>query len=265
MSDWLALSHEILAWGRQPVTLWWRDDDAAEPSAALERILGLAGGLGAPATPLALAVIPARAQAALARRLSGSAHVEILQHGYAHANHAPPPEKKSELGPHRPLPEMAAEIAAGRDRLAALFGPKALPVMVPPWNRIGDEAAACLAGLGFRGLSRYRPRPAGMRFGLILVNAHVDLVDWRGGRDFIGVGSALAALVGHLRDRRQGRADGQEPTGILTHHAVQPPEAGAFMAELLARTRAHETVRWLSAAEAFGLANVSNGQLLDRE
>ena len=261
MSDWPALSRELDAWGPRQATLWWRDDDAFEVTAALENLLGMAG----PATPLALAVIPARARPALARRIGGTHHVDVLQHGYAHVNHAPPPEKKSELGPHRTPAEIAAEIAAGSGRLTALFGGKALPVMVPPWNRIGDEAAALLAGLGFQGLSLYQPRPAPSRFGLVIVNVHVDLVDWREGRGFIGVSRALAALVGHLRDRRQGRVDRNEPTGVLTHHGAQPAEAGAFMAELFARTRAHASARWLSAAEAFGLANASGRPVLKRQ
>ncbi len=260
MSDWQALSRELGAWGRRPVNLWWRDDDAVEPSAALEALLEMAG----PASPLALAVIPALARPALARRIGGTEHVDVLQHGYAHANHAPPPEKKSELGPHRALAEMTGEMAAGRARLTALFGGKALPVMVPPWNRIGDETAAALAGIGFHGLSLYRPREATSRFRLAVVNVHVDLVDWRQGRGFIGEARALAALVEHLRDRREGRVDADEPTGVLTHHAAQPPEAGAFMAELFARARAHETLRWLPATEVFGLANASGRPVLKR-
>jgi hypothetical protein len=55
-------------------------------------------------TPLALAVIPADAEPALNERIAGLPGLAILQHGYAHQNHAPATEKKQELGPHRPYP-----------------------------------------------------------------------------------------------------------------------------------------------------------------
>ena len=69
VTQWSDLTQELDAWtadGRR-ATLWWRDDDAAEPDAALERLLALAATHG---LPLALAVIPARATRALAQRLA---------------------------------------------------------------------------------------------------------------------------------------------------------------------------------------------------
>src|SRR5207248_3249592 len=101
VSGWQALDDEVARWrdaGRD-VQLWWRDDDAADTGAALDCLLDLHRQA---AVPLALAVVPARATQALADRLADAPAIDVLQHGYAHANHALPPDKKSELGPHRP-------------------------------------------------------------------------------------------------------------------------------------------------------------------
>ena len=91
---WRILSEELDAWAAagRAATLWWRDDDAVEPSAALERLLGLAAARD---VPIALAAIPARASEALARGIeTAGARVTLLQHGYAHRNHAPATKKK---------------------------------------------------------------------------------------------------------------------------------------------------------------------------
>jgi hypothetical protein len=53
------LTAELDLWSaaERPATLWWRDDDAAEVTPALERLLALADATG---VPLALAVVPGR-------------------------------------------------------------------------------------------------------------------------------------------------------------------------------------------------------------
>jgi hypothetical protein len=168
-----------------------------------------------------------------------------------HINHAPPPAKKAELGAHRPLPLVLAELAAGRQRLAALLGPLALPVLTPPWNRIAETLTPLLAGAGFRGLStagpRHRARPGA---GLAQVNTHADLVAWPA-HAFIGAPTALGRIVSHLRARRRGTVDGAEPTGVLTHHLVQDAATDAFLGRLLAVVSGHKAARWIGAAEAF--------------
>src|SRR5438128_9741882 len=88
--------------GRVP-QFWWRDDDAAEWTPALERLVELAGERG---VPLAVAAIPARLSDQARRRLAAAPHVTMLVHGLAHRNHAPAAAKKAEFGPHRPLATM---------------------------------------------------------------------------------------------------------------------------------------------------------------
>ena len=228
------------------VGFWLRDDDAVAPTPALDRLLGIAADL-----PLALAVIPARATAELADRLPPDC--AVLQHGLAHADHAPPGEKKAEYGPHRPLAAMTAELAAGRSLLQDLFGRRALPVLVPPWNRIADTVAAALPGLGFGGLSTFGCRTAGVP-ALVQVNTHVDPIDWRGSRGFAGetavLGRVVDALRHHLADEfREGAARG--PIGLLTHHLVMDGPGWAFLDRFLTETRRHPAVRWQAADELF--------------
>ncbi|MEX2454239.1 MAG: hypothetical protein WD470_06020, partial [Rhodospirillaceae bacterium] len=187
MSAWDRLTAELDAWAAAGLTtaLWWRDDDAADATPALDRLLALRRDAGA---PLALAVVPATAAAALARALAGERDIDILQHGFAHRNHRPAGEKKAELGAERGLWDIAREIADGRGRLDALFGDgRWLEVMVPPWNRIDPAVAALLPGLGFHGLTGFGPRAVPETVpGLVAVNTHVDIVDWRTTRGFAG-------------------------------------------------------------------------------
>lgn len=247
---WDRLARELDAWGEaaRTATFWWRDDDATEPAPELDALLDTAGEV-----PVALAVVPHGASEALPARLANHAKVAVLQHGYAHANHAPDGEKKIELGPHRRADHVIAELATGQDRLDRLFGARFLPVMVPPWNRIAPFLVPMLPEMKYRGLSTFAPRTRAQPVaGLHQVNTHVDLIDWRGGRGFIGEDVAISAAIRHLADRREGRADPDEATGILTHHLVQDAESWTFVARLLAAVDTHPGAALLSAGALFG-------------
>ena len=177
MSSWQALREEAARWhdaGRS-ADLWWRDDDAADSGPALDRLLALHRQS---ATPLALAVVPAHATQALADRLDGEPGIDLLQHGYAHLNHATPGEKKAELGPHRPAMIVLGELGTGWLAMERLFGGRTLAVMVPPWNRIAPGLVPTLPEIGFKGLSAFGPRRRSHPVrGLLAINTHVDLVD----------------------------------------------------------------------------------------
>jgi peptidoglycan/xylan/chitin deacetylase (PgdA/CDA1 family) len=248
---WEALGRELDLWaeaGRR-ATLWWRDDDAAELTPALERLLGLQAEHG---VPLALAVIPDRLAPGLTLRLAGREGVVVLQHGWRHRDHAGKGEGAWELGDHRPLEQVAADLVAGQQRLAQAFGERFLPVLAPPWNRISGRVVQRLPALGFIGLSTFRARDRAMPAqGLVQVNAHCDPITWRGGARFASTGRSLDDLTLHLRARRMGTADPGEPTGLVTHHLAMDAPAWAFVAELLRRTRAHPRAAWQSAREVF--------------
>jgi hypothetical protein len=252
VTDWVDLERELDAWGRagQSATFWWRDDDAVASTPALHRLLDATAARQP--LPLALAVIPARADSTLSQVLSSASHVVALQHGYAHANRAAA-AKKAEFGAGRDPSAALGELREGCRRMRELFGDRALPVLVPPWNRIDPMLTGRLGELGIRGLSTYGPRAAApMKDGLIVVNTHVDIIDWHGGRRFLGLERCLQLAISHLAARREGRVDPSEPTGLLTHHLVHDADTWSFLATFLQHTAGHAAVRWMDARQLFG-------------
>ncbi len=247
---WAGLDRELDAWAEagRTATFWWRDDDAAERTRALDRLLDLAERTG---TPIGIAVIPAAATSALVSHLDVHPRTTILQHGWAHVNHALAGAKRAELGGDRPIEAVRNDIARGRSRLHELLGRPAPPYLVPPWNRIAPEVASGLPSLGFRGLSTYGPRSAGRKCGLARVNCHIDPIDWRGTRRYVGEERAVQEVVRHLRARLERRLDPDEPTGLLTHHLVADDGCWEFAEALLERTTRHGAARWLTPEAAF--------------
>ena len=250
MTDWSGLESELDAWQKagRTATFWWRDDDAKGVTNELDRLLALRKEAR---VPLALAVIPAGAHDPLARRLGSLVEVSVLQHGYAHVNHAPEGEKNVEIGGGRPADQILGELIAGREKLESLFSLKALPALVPPWNRIEPAIVAALAERGYTGLSTWGAREAAEASGLVQINAHIDIIDWKGNRKFVGEELALDQAVGHLKARRAGTADAAEPTGLLTHHMAHDRGCWKFLAAFLARTSKHAAARWLGAHRLF--------------
>ena len=251
MSAWDDLDRELDAWkdaGRH-ATLWWRDDDACSDTPALQRLLRIAGEND---VPVAIAAIPARADATLADAIGASAHATIVQHGYAHANHQPTGARAAELGSQRSVAECIDELGTGRVALQRLLGSRFHAVLVPPWNRIVGTLVSELPSAGLTGLSCFGPRETPTPCAsLCQVNTHVDLIAWKRDRAFIGVDSAIARLVSHLAARRAGSDDAAEATGVLTHHLVFTPDAFDFIDALAARTRRHQAVQWLDVAALF--------------
>jgi hypothetical protein len=258
LSNWSLLDDELARWreaGRS-AEIWWRDDDACEETAALDRLLALQEQFH---VPLALAVVPAHATPGLAQRLAASAGVDILQHGYGHVNHALPGDKKCELGPERPAMVVLGELGTGWLALERLFGGspfagRLLPVMVPPWNRIAPGLVPALAEIGLKGLSTFGPRqrPEAVR-GLLQINTHLDLIDWQGAHCFVGENFAIERLVSALAQSRTSAHTGRaEPVGVLSHHLAMDEGAWDFLNSLWERLSTTATgLRMPAAHELF--------------
>lgn len=251
--DWDDLTRELDLWAEagRVASLWWRDDDAVEPTPALARLVDLAGAQG---LALGLAVIPVGAGEPLAGALAPHPHVTVLQHGYRHQSHAPPGRPAIECGGDRPVGTVIDEMRDGRRLLARLFGSRFAPVLAAPWNHFDPLVLAALAAAGWHGASALGPRagwPATP--GLALVNIHVDPIRWRGGARFAGLDKALRSLVGELQARRTGATDPDEPLGLLTHHLAHDAETWAYLERLLRLTNAHPAARWLGIDAVFGL------------
>jgi hypothetical protein len=249
-AQWPDLVDELDRWraGGRIATLWWRDDDAIAPSRQLDNLLAVARGV-----PVALAVIPALVESGLAdwvERYAPSS-VRILQHGWRHVDHGTA-GRKSEFPSSRSQEAAMADLAAGRIRLTALFGTRALAVLAPPWNRFAEAFLPLLTESDITAISKIAPRRSAYPApGVFEANVHVDLVAWRGDRGFVGETTVLGQLVGHLRARRCGNADAGEPTGILTHHLIQDEATGAFLGQLVKVLGHHPAAQWLDVEKVF--------------
>lgn len=249
MASWAELEAELNAWSETDrcATFWWRDDDATAMTPTLERLCAIAEAYD---VRLSLAVIPADADTTILDRTDWPSGMALLQHGYAHRNHAPVEEKKMEFGNHRALAVIRDELVAGWSIIRRAL--PAVSAFVPPWNRISAEVVELLPGIGLTGLSTHGPRavrsPAP---GLVQSNTHVDPIDWHAGRGYVGDDVAIGQVVGHLRARRENQVDGSEPTGILTHHLAHDDDCWHFVERLAALLAGHAGACWLGAEEVF--------------
>jgi hypothetical protein len=241
MTSWRALEATLdeIARRGEAIRVWWRDDDAGRDHPALDRLLELAERHG---LPLAVAVVPLWLEPPVQAAIAASARATVLQHGYAHASHAAPGGKPIELGGRTPG-AILAELDRGRAALSDAFGAIFLAVLVPPWNRVEPALIARLGALGFRGLSTFGRRPDDPSPRLHQVNTHLDPIDWRGSRLFIGEQAALERLCAAL--------DPAEPVGILSHHLVMDEDGWRFLDQLLGVLAQHPAARLCTAGELF--------------
>ncbi len=231
--DWTPLAQELQIWRAQDLSLplWWRDDDAIQPTRALDQLAALSDTTG---LPVHLAVIPQAATQALADGLPD--RMIPVVHGWAHANHAPKGQKKAEFGAHRRTDQITTDAAQGLQQLQTLFGARLRPMFVPPWNRIAPDIVTALPGLGYTALSTFTPRKAPMAApGLQRINTHLDPIAWKTTRSLVDPAQLIAQLTQQLQDRRRGDADAREPYGLLTHHLVHDPAIWEFTETLLLR------------------------------
>jgi hypothetical protein len=236
----LAAALDAIAQSGKAIRVWWRDDDAGRDHPNLDRLLELAARHE---LPVALAVVPVWLEATAQAKIAASPQASVLQHGIAHLNHAPAGTKSCELG-GRSIDTIETELAERRAALIDAFGASFLAVLVPPWNRIDRRLIGRLAACGFCGLSTYGRRESPeAAAGLIQVNTHLDPIDWRGERLFVGEVAALERLIALL--------DPDEPIGILSHHLAMDEPGWRFLDQLLGVLAAHPGALLCSAKELF--------------
>lgn len=239
---WQPLLEELARWSHagRKATFWLRDDDAAEPTTNLDRLLQLTRTFG---TPAVLAVIPAHTAEALVDRLATEPLISVAVHGWTHENHAPRGEKKQELGPHRSRRIILTELATALTRMQKLHGQRLMPMLVPPWNRIDTGLLPDLGALGFEVLSVYgQAKPAPIR----MLNSTVDLMDWHGTRGCHDHSLLVRNIIVQLQQVFDHGGDG---VGLLAHHLVHDEAAWAFLEHLLEITSRHEACNWRSASD----------------
>ena len=248
MSSWADLDDELAAWAHAGLTprFWWRDDDAQEPTEALERLIALSDAHKVPAH---LAVIPHGLSSALAPRLHRAAHIHTVQHGFAHINHEPKGNPASEIGDTRDIALQCADLTDGWQILTRAALPRLLPLLVPPWNTIAAETRRCLPRLGYRALSSYAGRNAQDPVpGLMQLDGHLDPVRWKQGRVFRGTDKMLGLIIETMQAHRAAH----DPTPIcyLTHHLQTGDDIWDFTDQMF--TRLEGRVTWLSLSNLLG-------------
>jgi hypothetical protein len=234
VSAWLDPLRSALDARDEPVTFFFRDDDAGWDDDALELLLDV---FAADRTPLDVAAIPTAltsrtVELLTSRCLTGRNDVTVHQHGLAHRNHEAE-GRKCEFGLSRSPEQQADDIARGRELLRESFGGvlgEPPPVFTPPWNRCAPWTGEVLRDLGFAVLSR--DVSAGT-LGVAGLHELPVSVDWFAKRHKVPVDRAGR---GELLARA---APGAEPVGVMLHHEVMGDLDRADLAELLALLSGH--------------------------
>jgi peptidoglycan/xylan/chitin deacetylase (PgdA/CDA1 family) len=230
----LILGRELRLWakaGRAPV-LWWRDDDARAPTEALDRLLELSRRHDA---PLTLAAIAGPHLSALVRRVEIAPAVEIAVHGFNHINRQPPGRGFGEVVAEDSLEWVRAQLRA---TVMAFHRAGARPTLfVPPWNNLAPQLLEAIGDSAITAISAFdqdrQSRPGAAR-----LDAHLDVLRWKGGGRFRGRWRFLSRMRRLLAKRRlSGRWD--EPMGLLTHHLDHDAPTWAFLDDFLAAFPVH--------------------------
>ncbi len=251
MNHWQRVDEELEKWDEHllPARLWLRDDDAVDTTGPLKQLVQLIGQFD---VPVALAVIPHFASRALAERVAATPHVCVALHGHAHTNHAPPGQKKCELGLHRDMQVVLDELTNGRAKLEQMFGERFINLLVPPWNRIDPQLVGKLASTGLAGFSTYGWDCFPEISGVTQLNTHVDIIDWRGTRG----GRPASDLVDELAIAlATARKLGGDPVGILSHHLIHDEAAWEFLRQLFHFSHQHRRIEWCHAASLSGVSS----------
>jgi hypothetical protein len=89
------------------------------------------------------------------------------------------------------------------------------------------------------------------------VNAHVDLIDWKGSRGFVGEEPALAALVNALAGARTAST---EPVGVLSHHLAMDAKAWDFLRSMWEKVQILPGLHVRPARELFADRRSATGE-----
>jgi len=217
-----------------PINFWWRDDDLVSDSDQFVKICDISNNLS---TPLLCSIIPRLISNGLKLDGENTSLVSYCQHGWAHINHEPDGELKSEFGPHRSSLDVKVDIQEGVNALKKKVGQKLLPIFVPPWNRFDSCHIEVLIELGFQYLSSYGlleyPQT---QADIHPINTHIDVIYW--GKDGVHmrkldeIYSTLTELLKQYQLNYK-KIKNPEAIGILSHHRVMNRDDLESLAQLI--------------------------------
>ncbi|PHY18209.1 polysaccharide deacetylase family protein [Caulobacter sp. BP25] len=225
----LLLGRELRLWaeaGHAPV-LWWRDDDARATGEALDKLLDFSRRHSA---PLTLAAIAGPHLPALVRRVEREASVEIAIHGFKHINRQPEGRGFGEVVPEDSLEWVRAQLRA---TVMAFHRAGAQPTLfVPPWNNLAPQVVEAIGDSAITAVSAF-DQEQGYGEGVARLDAHLDVLRWKGGGRFRGRWRFLSRMRRLMAERRLSRR-WDEPMGLLTHHLDHDAATWAFLEQFLA-------------------------------
>ena len=240
---------ELAKWSRKNsiAQIWWRDDDASHPTSNLDWMLQTIDSLEF--KPL-LAAIPNLSSRELAKALETNG-LPIAVHGLSHSNYEPAGSRKSEFGPSRDLHDIKKDLIQAKEQLSNIFGDSVIDCFVPPWNRVREDIIPHLSELGFSGFSSFGKRLSRVNeSNLRWFNTHVDVIDWRNTRHFIGRDAMMSQITDNLRRQRR-RSGTSEPVGVLTHHLNMIESDWEELRNIFAVLKKNNAVRLADPLELF--------------
>lgn len=231
-----------------PLAFFLRDDDGGWRTDQLLALIDCTRRVG---VPLDIAMIPMATDRVLANTLNDRLQtcrqlLGVHQHGHAHLNHETE-GRACEFGVGRSVQAQRDDIELGWLRLNDFFGEQLDPIFTPPWNRCSDATPRLLATMGYKALSRDRPRRA-LRLQQSLTEHCVD-VDWskvcrlawsQGHRDpSTALANAIAEAIA-----LQCASVAPAPIGVMLHHADMQEQDRASLSRMLSVLKAHPKVDW---------------------
>src|SRR5262245_32484274 len=114
LAQFLTELEDRLARKQQILELWWRDDDFGTTGRGLDALKRVTDSVDL--VPL-MAAIPLRVRDVELARLTVPSHWMFCQHGFAHLNHEPAGQGRSEYGPSRAPDDVRRELLTGRKHL----------------------------------------------------------------------------------------------------------------------------------------------------
>lgn len=166
--------------------------------------------------PVVYAVIPGKMDKGLIRFLCRAKEktpqlLDIVQHGWVHANHCLQVGAKYEFGALRSLKSQREDIQQGLKKMYLAFGEHFTPAFVPPYHGYDERTLRVLHEEGFQIFSAGNRR-AQIKKRFIELPAQVSFSHYDQGKKNIYYAKDV---IGNL-----ARGVGRQPlSGIVTHHA----------------------------------------------
>ena len=82
------------------------------------------------------------------------------------------------------------------------------------------------------------------------LNTHVDVIDWRNTRQFIGRDAMISQITDNLR-RQRTRSGTSEPVGVLTHHLNMIESDWEEFRNIFTVLKKNNAVRFVDPLELF--------------